>query len=161
MAFTRSANTTTASKPSLLGRLKGNNRTVTTTTKHSTNPITGSHTTTTTKKESAPHTSHHTGSAATTSRGVGSSTRHTTGHRTTGTTGTTRVQKRKPTVGDKVSGAMMNLKGTVTGKPGVKASPDRCGQITCTVMADSLLQGAGTRRMNGTDGKGSHYTRTY
>ncbi|KEQ60015.1 uncharacterized protein M437DRAFT_55360 [Aureobasidium melanogenum CBS 110374] len=103
MAFTRSANTTTASKPSLLGRLKGNNRTVTTTTKHSTNPITGSHTTTTTKKES--------------------------------------VQKRKPTVGDKVSGAMMNLKGTVTGKPGVK--------------------GAGTRRMNGTDGKGSHYTRTY
>ncbi|KAH0389073.1 kinase-like protein, partial [Aureobasidium melanogenum] len=38
-------------------------------------------------------------------------------------------------------------------KPGVKASPDRCGQITCTVMADSLLQGAGTRRMNGTDGK--------
>ncbi|KAK6008040.1 hypothetical protein QM012_004854 [Aureobasidium pullulans] len=143
MAFTRSANTTTASKPSLLGRLKGNNRTVTTTTKHSTNPITGSRTTTTTKKETGPthHTSHHTGSAATTSRGVGSGTRHTTGHRTTGTTGTTRVQKRKPTVGDKVSGAMMNLKGTVTGKPGVK--------------------GAGTRRMNGTDGKGSHYTRTY
>ncbi|KAG9533615.1 hypothetical protein KCU93_g206, partial [Aureobasidium melanogenum] len=32
-------------------------------------------------------------------------------------------------------------------------NPDRCGQITCTVMADSLLQGAGTRRMNGTDGK--------
>ncbi|KAI4734756.1 hypothetical protein E4T50_14722 [Aureobasidium sp. EXF-12298] len=142
MAFTRSANTTTASKPSLLGRLKGNNRTTTTTTKHSTNPITGSHTTTTTKKEvGASHpTSHHTGTTA--SRGVGSSTRHTTSHRTTGTTtGATRVQKRKPTMGDKVSGAMMNLKGTVTGKPGVK--------------------GAGTRRMNGTDGKGSHYTRTY
>ncbi|CAD0095302.1 unnamed protein product, partial [Aureobasidium vineae] len=145
MAFTRSANnTTTASKPSLLGRLKGNNRTVTTTTKHSTNPITGSHTTTTTKKEvgTGHHTGHHTGPAATTGRGVGSSTRHTTGRRTAGTTtGTTRVQKRKPTVGDKVSGAMMNLKGTVTGKPGVK--------------------GAGTRRMNGTDGKGSHYTRAY
>ncbi|KAG9644549.1 hypothetical protein KCU95_g16460, partial [Aureobasidium melanogenum] len=123
MAFTRSANTTTASKPSLLGRLKGNNRTVTTTTKHSTNPITGSHTTTTTKKETGPHASHHTASAATAGRGVGS------------------IHKRKPTVGDKVSGAMMNLKGTVTGKPGVK--------------------GAGTRRMNGTDGKGSHYTRTY
>lgn len=133
MAFTRSANTTTASKPSLLGRLKGNDRTVTTTTKHSTNPITGNHTTTTTKKEvTGHHTSHHTG-AATTGRGVGSSSRHSTAHRTTGTTGTTRVQKRKPTVGDKVSGAMMNLKGTVTGKPGVKVGPytGRCGQTTC------------------------------
>ncbi|KAH0284390.1 hypothetical protein KCU62_g8325, partial [Aureobasidium sp. EXF-3399] len=146
MALTRSANTSTA-KPSLLGRLKGNHHTTTTTTttttKHSTNPITGSHTTTTTKKVDGAghHNSHHTGTTAGTSR-VGSSTRHTTSHRTTGTTtGATRVQKRKPTMGDKVSGAMMNLKGTVTGKPGVK--------------------GAGTRRMNGTDGKGSHYTRTY
>ena len=131
MAFTRSANTTTASKPSLLGRLKGNNRTTTTTTKHSTNPITGSHTTTTTKKVDGAghHTGHHTGTTAGTSR-VGSSTRHTTSHRTTGTTtGATRVQKRKPTMGDKVSGAMMNLKGTVTGKPGVKVSPNRRNYI--------------------------------
>jgi hypothetical protein len=142
MAFTRSANTTTA-KPSLLGRLKGNNHTTTTTTKHTTNPITGSHTTKTTKVENGAghHASHHTGTAGT-------------------TTGTTRVQKRKPTIGDKVSGAMMNLKGTVTGKPGVKVSPNSCRQVAC-VEADSLLQGAGTRRMNGTDGKGSHYTRTY
>jgi hypothetical protein len=70
------------------------------------------------------------------------------------------VQKRKPTIGDKVSGAMMNLKGTVTGKPGVKVNPNGRKQIACSV-ANSLLQGAGTRRMNGTDGKGSHYTRTY
>ncbi|KAI4850780.1 hypothetical protein E4T44_02544 [Aureobasidium sp. EXF-8845] len=163
MAFTRSANTTTASKPSLLNRLKGNNRTVTTTTKHSSNPITGSHTTTTTKKEvgAGHHASHHTGTTAGTSRTTGSSTRHTTSHRTTGTTtGATRVQKRKPTIGDKVSGAMMNLKGTVTGKPGVKVNPNGRKQIACSV-ANSLLQGAGTRRMNGTDGKGSHYTRTY
>jgi hypothetical protein len=131
MAFTRSANTTTA-KPSLLGRLKGNNHTTTTTTKHSTNPITGTHTTKTTKVENGAghHASHHTGTTAGTGRATGSSTRHTTSHRTTGTTtGATRVQKRKPTIGDKVSGAMMNLKGTVTGKPGVKVSPNSCRQI--------------------------------
>ncbi|THX50426.1 hypothetical protein D6D06_07970 [Aureobasidium pullulans] len=156
MARTRAANNTTVTKPSLMSRLKGNNRTVTTSTKHSTNPITGSHTTTTTKKEvGAPHSaSHHTGpTTASTGRTVGSSTRHTTGHHTsthhtTGhhTTGTTtgrtaRVQKRKPSMGDKISGAMMNLRGSATGKPGVKA--------------------AGTRRMHGTDGKGEHYTRAY
>jgi hypothetical protein len=130
MAFTRSANTTTT-KPSLLERLKGNNHTTTTTTKHSTNPITGSRTTTTTKKQvgAGHHTSHHTGATAGPS-GVKPSTRHTASHHTTGTTtGATRVQKRKPTLGDKVSGAMMNLKGTVTGKPGVKVSPNRHRQI--------------------------------
>ncbi|TIA41080.1 hypothetical protein D6C78_02091 [Aureobasidium pullulans] len=155
MARTRAANNTTVTKPSLMSRLKGNNRTVTTSTKHSTNPITGSHTTTTTKEVGAPHsTSHHTGpTTASTGRTVGSSTRHTTGHHTsthhttghhfTGTTTgrTARVQKRKPSMGDKISGAMMNLRGSVTGKPGVKA--------------------AGTRRMHGTDGKGEHYTRAY
>lgn len=39
-------------------------------------------------------------------------------------------------VGDKVSGAMMKLRGSLTRRPGLKA--------------------AGTRRMHGTDGKGSH-----
>lgn len=35
-------------------------------------------------------------------------------------------------------------------------------QTGCRVaVADNSLQGAGTRRMHGTDGKGSHYTRTY
>jgi len=47
-------------------------------------------------------------------------------------------QKRKPTLGDKVSGAFMKLKGTLMGRPGEKA--------------------AGTRRMHGTDGRGSHRT---
>jgi hypothetical protein len=41
--------------------------------------------------------------------------------------------KRKTTMGDKVSGALMKLRGSLTGRPGVKA--------------------AGTRRMHGTDGR--------
>ncbi|OJJ50763.1 hypothetical protein ASPZODRAFT_255053 [Penicilliopsis zonata CBS 506.65] len=45
-------------------------------------------------------------------------------------------QKRKVTLGDKLSGAMLKMKGSLTGRPGEKA--------------------AGTRRMHGTDGRGSH-----
>ncbi|KAI3318010.1 hypothetical protein HD806DRAFT_513407 [Xylariaceae sp. AK1471] len=45
-------------------------------------------------------------------------------------------QKRHVTFGDKVSGALLKLKGTLTHRPGQKA--------------------AGTRRMHGTDGRGSH-----
>ncbi|KAF1825095.1 uncharacterized protein K489DRAFT_306028, partial [Dissoconium aciculare CBS 342.82] len=44
--------------------------------------------------------------------------------------------RRKVSMGDKLSGAMMKLRGSVTRRPGLKA--------------------AGTRRMNGTDGLGSH-----
>ncbi|EFQ28283.1 hypothetical protein CGRA01v4_11914 [Colletotrichum graminicola] len=43
--------------------------------------------------------------------------------------------RRKPSMGDKISGAMLKLKGTLTRRPGQKA--------------------AGTRRMHGTDGRGS------
>ncbi|KAM7204094.1 hypothetical protein V8F33_001729 [Rhypophila sp. PSN 637] len=43
--------------------------------------------------------------------------------------------KRKPSMSDKISGALLKLKGTLTGRPGQKA--------------------AGTRRMHGTDGRGS------
>ncbi|KAI1084997.1 hypothetical protein F5B20DRAFT_575463 [Whalleya microplaca] len=52
----------------------------------------------------------------------------------------TRVQhqKRHATIGDKISGAMTRLRGTITRRPGVKA--------------------AGTRRMHGTDGRNSHRT---
>ncbi|KAH8905618.1 hypothetical protein BR93DRAFT_929892 [Coniochaeta sp. PMI_546] len=69
-------------------------------------------------------------------------------HRHTTTTTTTRRhdlfsrrrpvvhQKRHATLGDKVSGALKKLKGTILGRPGEKA--------------------AGTRRMHGTDGRGSH-----
>ncbi|KAG5981062.1 hypothetical protein E4U55_003336 [Claviceps digitariae] len=45
-------------------------------------------------------------------------------------------QKRKASFGDKVSGALMKLRGSLTRRPGLKA--------------------AGTRRMHGTDGRGSH-----
>ncbi|KAI9054119.1 hypothetical protein LZ554_001290 [Drepanopeziza brunnea f. sp. 'monogermtubi'] len=63
-----------------------------------------------------------------------------TSHRTAGhhthTTTTAVRQKRRVTLGDKISGAIMKIKGSLTRKPGLKA--------------------AGTRRMNGTDGRGSH-----
>lgn len=44
------------------------------------------------------------------------------GYGTTGTTGTTGVHhhKRRPSMGDKVSGAMMKLRGTLTRRPGLK-----------------------------------------
>ncbi|KAK3360072.1 hypothetical protein B0T25DRAFT_578092 [Lasiosphaeria hispida] len=50
-------------------------------------------------------------------------------------------QKRHATMGDKISGALLRLKGSLTGRPGQKA--------------------AGTRRMNGTDGRGSHRSRRF
>ncbi|KAK7527254.1 hypothetical protein IWX49DRAFT_588435 [Phyllosticta citricarpa] len=58
--------------------------------------------------------------------------------RRTGHTTTTAPHhhKRRPSLKDKVSGAMLKLKGAVTRRPGEKA--------------------AGTRRMRGTDGRGSH-----
>ncbi|APA12762.1 predicted protein [Sclerotinia sclerotiorum 1980 UF-70] len=68
---------------------------------------------------------------------------HTT---TTVTTRTTRSQPahhhhRKPSMGDKISGALLKLRGSLTRRPGLKA--------------------AGTRRMRGTDGKGSHHVAAY
>ncbi|KAG0136457.1 hypothetical protein HOY82DRAFT_576479 [Tuber indicum] len=44
--------------------------------------------------------------------------------------------KRRPSIGDKISGALLRLRGSLTHRPGVKA--------------------AGARRMHGTDGRGSH-----
>ncbi|KAK2625102.1 hypothetical protein QTJ16_005471 [Diplocarpon rosae] len=60
------------------------------------------------------------------------------GNRRTAAHATTSVvhHKRHVTMGEKISGAIMKLKGSLTGRPGVKA--------------------AGTRRMHGTDGRGSH-----
>ncbi|EXJ71645.1 uncharacterized protein A1O5_05453 [Cladophialophora psammophila CBS 110553] len=48
---------------------------------------------------------------------------------------TTATPRRKASVGDKISGAMLKLKGTLTRRPGQKA--------------------AGARRMHGTDGRGT------
>ncbi|CAI6100156.1 hypothetical protein V2G26_008590 [Clonostachys chloroleuca] len=64
-------------------------------------------------------------------------------HHTTHTTHTTHApvhhQKRRPSFKDKVSGALLRMKGSLTHRPAVKA--------------------AGTRRMHGTDGRGSHRPR--
>ncbi|KAI9796547.1 MAG: hypothetical protein M1833_006111 [Piccolia ochrophora] len=68
---------------------------------------------------------------------------HSTAHHGTahhGTTHTTAARpgqrRRKVSLGDKVSGALLKLKGTLTHRPGQKA--------------------AGTRRMHGTDGRATH-----
>ncbi|CZT23290.1 uncharacterized protein RCC_09001 [Ramularia collo-cygni] len=118
----------TTTKPSLLSRLAGK-KTTTTTTKQSRNPLTG--------KTKTTSTTHTTGTTAT----HGTHATHTHSHGTRGATanaaGTHHTQKRKVTMGDKLSGAVMKLNGTLTRRPGKKA--------------------AGTRRMHGTDGRGSHH----
>lgn len=103
--------TTTRSKPSLLARLRGAPKTVTTT-----------HTTTTTTRRSARKTKRANNYNTTT----GAPVQH---------------HRRKVSIGDKVSGAMMKLRGSLTRRPGLKA--------------------AGTRRMHGTDGRGSHHVAAY
>ncbi|PSR76858.1 hypothetical protein BD289DRAFT_378435 [Coniella lustricola] len=82
----------------------------------------------------AHHHHHNTRSTRTTTRTTTTTTRRRGG----GLFGRKKVhhQKRKPTMGDKIAGAMKKLKGTITHNPAEKA--------------------AGTRRMHGTDGRGSH-----
>ncbi|GAM83995.1 hypothetical protein ANO11243_019850 [Dothideomycetidae sp. 11243] len=132
---------TTTTKPSLMQRLRGakGHTTTTQSTKHSHNPLTGSMTTTTTEKV----TTHGTSATTPTTTGAGiMGTGSTTGvgrrskrrHRVAAEQGVVH-QQRNPSVGDKMSGAMMRLKGSLGGRSGVK--------------------GAGTRRMRGTDGRGA------
>ncbi|KAL0263484.1 hypothetical protein SLS55_002464 [Diplodia seriata] len=59
------------------------------------------------------------GATTTTTTTKTTKTTHNTGH-TAGTT--THHHKRKPSLKDKVSGAMLKLKGTVTRRPGEKVS---------------------------------------
>ncbi|PSK53105.1 Protein transport protein sec72 [Elsinoe australis] len=123
---------TTRSKPSLMQRLRGNKAHTTRTTKHSHNPLTGTHTTTHTETtHGAPHSTH---AAPHTTRSTGRRS-----HRTAGTTTAAPAHhhRRRPSLGDKMSGAMMKLRGSLTRRPGLKA--------------------AGTRRMHGTDGRGARY----
>ncbi|KAK6358253.1 hypothetical protein TWF730_007603 [Orbilia blumenaviensis] len=79
----------------------------------------------------------HTTTTTTTTRTTRSShpRRH---HHTHATTAVAPVhhQRRRPGLGDKISGALMRIKGSLTRRPGLKA--------------------AGTRRQRGTDGRGSH-----
>ncbi|PNS19545.1 hypothetical protein CAC42_7389 [Sphaceloma murrayae] len=118
----------TRSKPSLMQRLRGSKAQTTTTTKHSHNPITGTHTTTHTTHGTPHHTTH---KAPRSSR----RTRRTAA--TTTTTAPAHHHRRRPSLGDKMSGAMMKIRGSLTRRPGLKA--------------------AGTRRMHGTDGRGARY----
>jgi len=112
------ARTTTTRRPGLLARLRGAPKTVTTT-----------HTTTTTTRR-APRSGFMSGRK----------TRRANNYNTT--TGAPVVHhRRKVSMGDKVSGAMMKLRGSLTRRPGLKA--------------------AGTRRMHGTDGRGSHHVAAY
>jgi hypothetical protein len=123
MARTRATTaptTSTTRKPSLLSRLTGKKTTHNARVTESTskNPITG--TTTTTRKT----TTHSNGLGHHGHAGKGPLASKSTGVRGTGThsTATTRskhtvtgTQHRKPTVGDKISGGLMNLKGSLTG----------------------------------------------
>ncbi|KAJ5152600.1 uncharacterized protein N7482_009078 [Penicillium canariense] len=118
--------TTRESKPSFMTRLKGRNartktiKTKTTTTRHG--PATTTH------HAPAPTTRHAPVAPRTTKRRWGVSRSH-------------HHHQRKVTMGDKVSGAMLKLKGSLTRRPGLKA--------------------AGTRRMHGTDGRGSRMHHAY
>ena len=113
--------TTTTAKPTLMSRLR-NREPAKVTIKEKTNPITGTRTVTK-KTETHPKGIGHHGHG-----GNGPLASSTTGRSTAGrsTTGTTRTRapathhQRTPGVGDKVGGAMTKLKGTLTGKPGVK-----------------------------------------
>jgi hypothetical protein len=76
--------------------------------------------------------------AATTTTTTTTKTVRTTGaHHGHATAAPVHHHKRHATMGDKVSGALMKLRGSLTSKPGLKA--------------------AGTRRMHGTDGRGARH----
>jgi len=119
----RNETVTRTTKPTLMTRLRGphaKTRTVkTTTTVH-------------------PNGTHHTnGQHTTAGTTTGRRSRWGSSNRTSNRTavGTTH-HHRRVSFGDKVSGAMLKLRGSLTNRPGLKA--------------------AGTRRMHGTDGRGSH-----
>lgn len=71
-------------------------------------------------------------------------------------------QKRHATLGDKIAGGLKKLKGTLTRNPAVKVQ----FSITLPIggpffsvhhsLTSHDFQAAGTRRMHGTDGRGSH-----
>lgn len=108
----RTSRSTTA-KPSLMSRLRGRHN-AKVTTKESRNPITGTQTVTkktTTHPKGLGHHGH---------GGKGPMASNTTTD-TTATTGRHHHhQQRHATVGDKVSGAMMKLRGSLTRRPGLK-----------------------------------------
>lgn len=68
--------------------------------------------------------------------------------------------KRKPGIVDKIAGVVLKVEGAITGRPGVKVLfPQASKRGTRAQQANDLLRGiqaAGTKKLRGTDGKGSH-----
>ncbi|QSZ32493.1 hypothetical protein DSL72_002071 [Monilinia vaccinii-corymbosi] len=93
--------------------------------------------------ENSTHGTHHRHNHTTAGTTTGARRQRTWGRRRAGVTAQPvhHHHHRKPSVGDKISGAMMKLRGSLTRRPGLKA--------------------AGTRRMRGTDEKGSHHVAAY
>lgn len=120
----RSYRTTTHRNGGLLSRLRGRRQQTTTTT------------TTTTKTTS-------------TGRNPAQAVPHSQIH-----SNQVRHNHRRPTIGDKISGAFMKLEGSLTRRPGLKVS------ISATHLSDqktnNRFKAAGTRRMRGTDGRYTH-----
>ena len=121
MARTRNTTTTTTARPGLMSRLRNrHNPNAKVAVSEHTNPITGAHTRTkktTTHPAGLGHHGHG-GRGPLASEPVGAThSRHTHARRAPAT-----HHQRKPSIGDKVSGAMMKLKGTLTHRPGVKVS---------------------------------------
>lgn len=152
MARTRANNSSTSREPGLMSRLRRRHN-AEVTTKESTNPITGTHTVTKKTKTHPQGLGHHGHAGRGPLAGEGSTTANAN-KRTTLTTG--HHHKRRPSVGDKVSGAMMKLKGSLTRRPGLKVSKRKDGLY---VDGERLTarQAAGTRRMHGTDGRNSRH----
>lgn len=70
-------------------------------------------------------------------------------------------QKRHATLGDKIAGGLKKLKGTLTRNPAVKvrslpSSSFYPSSFSHHGLITHVVQAAGTRRMHGTDGRGSH-----
>lgn len=127
--------TTTGRKPGLLSRLGGRKRVqpARVTESTSTNPITGTTTTTrktTTHKNGLGHHGHG-GTGPLASKSASSSGAHgpATTSRSKGMATSGRTQRRKTSVGDKMSGAMMKLRGSLTHKPGLKVSRFRAFEV--------------------------------
>jgi hypothetical protein len=120
MTRTHHTTTTTSSRPGIMSRLRQRNQPAKVTTNRSTNPITGTQTVTKKTKTHPRGIGHH-GHGG---RGPMAS-HHTTNYTTSGTTSTSTAapvhhHRRKTSVGDKVSGALMKLRGSFTRRPGVK-----------------------------------------
>ncbi|KAF2719542.1 hypothetical protein K431DRAFT_321694 [Polychaeton citri CBS 116435] len=138
MTHGRHYSSTSTRDTGIMSRLRPRRQEAKVTESRSTNPITGTRTSTR-KVKTHPHGLDHHGHGG---RGPMASNHHS--HRihttTTGGTGgatTSRHRQRRPSTGDKISGALLRFKGSLTGRPGQKA--------------------AGTRRAHGTDGRGTHH----